>query len=159
MGSDRTAGIVLTVAVLLLVVLIAPYFRSPKKLETHPVTGKITFKEDGSPLTGAILVAQVLTPEGGGPRAIAEIQPDGSFILETELKGDGAVAGEHLMILNSKPPGSMEALATVVHGKYLDFGKSPWKFTFEPHTENHFDLEVEKPEKGSKTRASVIPSD
>jgi len=109
--------IVVGIAALLLAVLIAPYFRSPRKFETHPVTGKITFKEDGSPLTGAILVAQVLTPESGGPRATAEIQPDGTFILKTELKGDGAIPGEYLMILNSKPPSSMEALAAIVHHK------------------------------------------
>ena len=157
--SDRAGMIVVGIAALLLMVLVEPYFRSPKKFETHPVTGKITFKEDGSPLTGAILVAQVLTPEGGGPRATAEIQPDGTFILETELKGDGAVAGEHLMILNSKPPGSMESLAAIVHRKYLDFGKSPWKFTFEPHAENHFDLQVEKPEKGTRNRPAPIPLD
>jgi hypothetical protein len=159
MGSDRNAAIVLAVVAVLLAILIAPYFRSPKRLVTYPVTGKITFKEDGSPMTGAILVAQAYRPEGGGPRASAELQSDGTFVLETELQGDGAVAGEHWLILNAKPPGTVDTLAAVVHGKYIDFGKTPWKFTFEPNTENHFDLQVEKPEKGAAVRRAAPPLD
>ncbi len=154
--SNRQGAVVVAIASVIMVALVLPYFRSTRKYETFPVTGRITFKEDGAPFTGQIIVAQSLE---GGPRASAEIQPDGTFTLETERKGDGAVVGEHILILNSRPPYGMDQLVTMVHAKYLDFGQSPWKYTFSDKEKNHLELEVEKPGKGVKIVQPATPLD
>jgi hypothetical protein len=37
----------------------------------------------------------LFTPIGGGQYGVGEIQPDGSFVVSTFEKGDGAVVGDH----------------------------------------------------------------
>jgi hypothetical protein len=57
---------------------------------TAPVKGTVTFK--GKPLTKGRVVFE---PDGAGKEASGEIQPDGSFVLTTYQKDDGAVIGTH----------------------------------------------------------------
>jgi hypothetical protein len=54
------------------------------------VKGKITLK--GQPLTKGIVRFE---PDGYGRMATGEVQSDGSFVLGTYEKGDGAVVGQH----------------------------------------------------------------
>ena len=61
--------------------------------ETHPVTGKVTYK--GSPLADAQIV---FNPEGtSGQGAFARTDKDGNYSLMTFEPGDGAVAGKYLV--------------------------------------------------------------
>ena len=65
-------------------------------LPTAPVRGKITYQ--GKPVpSGTIL----FMPEGDQPAATGEIQPDGSYVLETYEPGDGAVLGKHSIMITA----------------------------------------------------------
>jgi hypothetical protein len=81
----------------------------------------------GAPVRGGIIV---FTPDaargGNGPLAHAEIQPDGSYVLESDGQ-PGAVAGWHRITLSAvegyvpSPPGSKFAIpAPMLPEKYRD---------------------------------------
>lgn len=55
------------------------------------VSGKVTYK--GSPLTKGTVTFQSTAPNGRN--ATGEIQSDGSYTLQTEKPGDGALAGDY----------------------------------------------------------------
>ncbi len=57
---------------------------------TAAVKGKVTFK--GQPVTKGTVAFE---PDGGGKEAFGTIQPDGTFIMTTYKKEDGAVLGKH----------------------------------------------------------------
>ena len=61
---------------------------APQGATTVPVKGKVT--HNGKPLTKGVINFQ---PEGAGKDATGEIQPDGTFVLTTYKKDDGAVVG------------------------------------------------------------------
>jgi hypothetical protein len=63
---------------------------TPQGAPTLPVKGKVIFK--GQPLTKGTVSFE---PEGPGKEAFGEIQPDGTFVLTTYKKDDGAVLGKH----------------------------------------------------------------
>jgi hypothetical protein len=67
---------------------------SPKGAPTLPVKGKVTYK--GQPLTKGRVVFE---PDGAGKEAYGDIQPDGSFVLSTYKKDDGAVIGNHRVMV------------------------------------------------------------
>lgn len=73
------------------------------KLKTAPVQGKISYK--GKPVPNGTIT---FIP-ADGPTATGEIQPDGFYTLTTERPGDGAVLGEHKVIIVAqlKPAGAL----------------------------------------------------
>lgn len=66
--------------------------------ETAPVSG--TLKYQGQPLADAYIV--FLPKEG--PRATATSDASGNFQLTTHVPGDGAVPGEHLVLVEKTEP-------------------------------------------------------
>lgn len=72
---------------------------------TYPVTGKVVFSDDGTPLStgGSILWESVPDEPRELPfNASGAIQADGTFELTTFEEGDGAVAGEHRVLVRPK---------------------------------------------------------
>ena len=65
-------------------------------VSTAPVKGKVTYK--GQPLTQGSIS---LEPENSGREAAGSIQPDGSFVLTTYKKDDGAIIGSHRVAVSS----------------------------------------------------------
>jgi hypothetical protein len=63
---------------------------------TLPVKGKVVLK--GKPLTKGTIRFE---PEGAGKEGFGEIQPDGTFVLTTYKKDDGAVVGNHRVSINT----------------------------------------------------------
>jgi len=59
-----------------------------------PVKGKVTYK--GQPLTKGIVRFE---PDGYGRMATGELQADGTYVLTTFEKGDGAVIGHHRVFI------------------------------------------------------------
>ncbi|MHC5538828.1 hypothetical protein ACYOEI_11460 [Singulisphaera rosea] len=57
---------------------------------TLPVKGKVMFK--GQPLKKGTITFE---PDGAGKDASGQIQPDGTFVMTTYTKDDGAVVGTH----------------------------------------------------------------
>jgi hypothetical protein len=69
---------------------------APQGAATLPVKGKVIFK--GQPLTKGTISFE---PEGAGKEAFGEIQPDGTFVLTTYKKDDGAVVGKHRVTVSN----------------------------------------------------------
>ena len=63
------------------------------QLKTAVVRGTVTYK--GKPVPNGT-ISFVPT---SGPSATGEIQPDGSYVLTTYRKGDGAVLGQHTVVI------------------------------------------------------------
>ena len=63
------------------------------QLKTAVVRGTVTYK--GKPVPNGT-ISFVPT---SGPSATGEIQPDGSYVLTTYRKGDGAVLGPHTVVI------------------------------------------------------------
>jgi len=66
----------------------------PKRPKTVPVTGRITYR--GQPLEGA----RVMFYTPGGRPATGTTDKDGRFRLETFSTSDGALLGEHTVVIS-----------------------------------------------------------
>lgn len=65
------------------------------ELATAPVTGKVTFHD--KPLPGGGTISFVPAGEGKGAGGI--IAEDGTYVLNTYGEGDGAILGEHQVLI------------------------------------------------------------
>lgn len=98
-----------------------------------PVKGKVTYK--GQPVTAGTIRFE---PDYGR-MASGAIQADGTFVLSTLKKDDGAVAGTHRVYINGTGPNARKK--EVIPKKYTQIGTS--KLTADvdsEHTEFTFDL-------------------
>ncbi|PQO28803.1 hypothetical protein [Blastopirellula marina] len=99
---------------------------------THPVTGKVVLA-NGSPAQGGIIKFRTTSEEGEMVKASGQIQPDGTFQLSTFEDGDGALAGEHEVILFSPALGDGGgATAPEFPSKYRKYETSELKFDVKP---------------------------
>ena len=89
------AAAILSVAALLLP-LVGCGSSSASGAATLPVKGTVTYK--GKPLTKGTVIFE---PEGAGKEATGAIQPDGTFVLTTYKKDDGAVVGKHRVMVDN----------------------------------------------------------
>jgi len=97
------------------------------------VKGKVTLK--GQPLTKGIVRFE---PDGYGRMATGEIQGDGTFVLTTYEKGDGAVVGQHRVFVTGTGSSPRKEL---VPKKYTAPENSKLTADVDPeHTEFTFDL-------------------
>jgi hypothetical protein len=72
----------------------------------HPVRGKVLYLEQ--PAEGAIVVFQ---PLNSGPDSLmpsGTVGADGTFTLRTHPHGDGAPAGEYVVLVTWMPPNARE---------------------------------------------------
>jgi len=139
------------VSCLVLVVLVGCGESGPQVV---PVSGTVTY--NGAPLADATLL---FTPQTG-PTSQAKSDASGKFTLVTAQQANGAVAGEHtVLVTKSEPPKGMteaqyEALVksagagtelpprrSVVPEKYSTLQESPLRVTISPAGES--DLKVE----------------
>ena len=72
----------------------------------HPVKGSVLYQE--KPAVGATVVFQPVnsTPESLMPSGT--VGPDGTFTLKTPQHGDGAPAGEYVVVITLYPPNARE---------------------------------------------------
>jgi hypothetical protein len=105
---------------------------------TVPVKGKVTYK--GKPLTKGTVTFE---PTGAGREASGELGPDGTFVLSTWTKDDGAVPGHHRVSISGtgtgQPAGSKKP-NELIPVKYTapssskleaDVSKEQGEFTFD----------------------------
>lgn len=102
--------------------------RGPK---THPVHGRIQCGGDPSALAGSHIEA--MKQGETDVRASGEIQPDGTFTLQTMHQGvlqKGAVEGTYLVRIlpNDDEPASRKRAASAVARRYLAFETSGLAF-------------------------------
>lgn len=84
------------VCVMLMLILAHAGCSSPEEAKTFPVTGEVTL--DGKPLVGATVMFE---PVGGGSLGYGESDANGLFVISTFAVGDGAIPGEHRIVVTS----------------------------------------------------------
>jgi hypothetical protein len=116
---------------------------------THEVKGKVVFS-DGTPVqfgdVETLAVAERVNARG-------KIEKDGSFTLTTYEAGDGALAGEHKVVIIQMTGSPLVANAKLgpiqhTHGhdlasKYRSYDTSGLKFTVEPGKVNEVTLVID----------------
>lgn len=117
----------------------------PAHPPTFPVSGKVTFP-DGKPLPLALVEFRIAGPDGATVNARGETGPDGVFKLTTYKDGDGALAGEHavLVIPPPAPPSNMSGPEPVspIARKFLSYDTSGLKAIVKAEPANTFDITV-----------------
>lgn len=124
---------------------------SKNERSTAPVQGTVTFK--GKPLnTGSLL----FVPSGGGPTAQANIRPDGTYSMTTYRDGDGAVIGNHdviIMALEDPAGGKLpedakkgydSAQHSLIPEKFGDLAKSGLKVEVTADVTHVVDFDLDK---------------
>ncbi|HMP80651.1 MAG TPA: hypothetical protein PKD54_14450 [Pirellulaceae bacterium] len=111
----------------------------------YPQSGRIVF-EDGSPVkTGSIEI-------GGGDSkwtASGDIQRDGTFVLSTVTKGDGAVPGDYQVVIRQVivtylPAQGGHDHGHLVHSRYRDYRTTPLTLKVERKANHAIEFVVEK---------------
>ncbi|QDU73617.1 hypothetical protein Pan97_05930 [Bremerella volcania] len=110
---------------------------------THPVTGTVMLA-NGSPAGGGIIKFRTTSEDGEIVKAHGQIQSDGSFRLTTFQDGDGALEGDHEVILFSPATGDGGGAVAVPNfpNRYRKYETSGLKFHVSPG-ENDFVIQLE----------------
>ena len=119
---------------------------------TYPVTGKVVFSDDGTPLSTGGAILWESTPDEPGEllfNARGAIQADGTFELTTFEEGDGAVAGEHRVLVRPKRDASDWTERGIVPRPVIaqrleSYETSELRFTVKEES-NDFTVTVERP--------------
>ena len=128
-------------------------------LPTYPVTGEVVFA-DGSPLRGGRVEFRSMD---NSPAVVASghFGDDGKFQLRTYRPGDGAVEGEHQVVVSPDPPNDddtdkmtpaqrMRAMRPI-DTRFLDYRSSKLQFKVtDDAAQNHFRIEVWHPGEGPR---------
>jgi hypothetical protein len=108
------------------------------KQSTQRVTGKVIFKGSGKPLDrGTIMLESVADPS---IQASGDIQPDGTFELYCTLDKQGAVEGDHRVLIEQ--PLLETGERPVVQKKYRAFATSGLTATVKPG-DNELNIELD----------------
>lgn len=114
--------------------------------KTYPVTGKVTLK-GGRPLVGALVEFETSV---GGKRVTAhgETKEDGTYQLQSPGLGEGAVAGQHKIIVSppGRDPGNFGgAPPATFDRRFQSYATTPLNFTVKPEGPFVYDFEVTVP--------------
>lgn len=125
---------------LLLLVLPGCFSGNPK---TYPIQGQVVF-EDGTPVKVGIVETKA---SGKAVQATGSIAKDGSFSLTTFRQNDGAIAGEHkVVIVQFIPvediPNYRPSTMGVVNRKHASYQTSGLIMNVVPNGENKIKLVV-----------------
>jgi len=124
---------------------------SENRPETYPVQGTVTL--DGEPLTGATVIFR---SEDSEVAASGISDDEGQFQLKTFTENDGAVAGNHLVIVTKYDPktlpenvdldevDTMPEPELLTPKKYSQFETSGLTVTVEASQENQINLELKQ---------------
>ena len=110
-------------------------------------SGKVTFA-DGPMPQGEIAVVRFepvpgTQAEGQSKGASGDIQPDGTFVLTTMDKGDGAFVGEYKVCFTFLK--TYVGRESLVDAKFTTSGTTPHSAKVTAGGKNHFEFEVSKP--------------
>ena len=113
------------------------------RLKTYEVEGQVVFK-DGSPVKVGIVETKAL---GKSVQATGSINKDGSFRLTTYRENDGAIAGQHrVVVIQMIPvediPNYRPSTMGVVHRKHASYNTSELTMSVEPDGSNKIRLVV-----------------
>jgi len=123
---------------------------------TYPAGGTITLV-DGTPLAGARISFQ-LADDNTAPTAGGTVQADGSFALQTFADGDGALPGEHQVMIVPPPSprrpgwerdvtaggGRQQSSAPQMDSRYRSFATSGLTYTVTGDAaQNQFQIQLD----------------
>jgi hypothetical protein len=77
-----------------------------KSAKLYPVTGKVFYQNQ--PAEGALVVFQPVNSGSESLMPSGTVGPDGSFKLTTHGQGEGAPAGEYVVLITWYPPNARE---------------------------------------------------
>lgn len=100
--------------------------------ELHPVSGSLLF--DGQPADGATVVFHQAGTGPNTPKPSAVAGPDGGFTLRTYPHGDGAPAGEYVVLVTWLQDGTGKdgESKNRLPNRYADIAQSGLKATVKP---------------------------
>jgi hypothetical protein len=118
------------------------------RLPVYPAGGKVLFP-DGKPLSGGWLWTRPLQGKDA-PGARGQIRDDGTFELGTYRLGDGAVEGEHLVLVAPLLPrgdrAEMLKRPKVIDPRFESFDTSRLKITVARDSAlSRFSIQVQRP--------------
>jgi hypothetical protein len=100
-------------------------WKGPPPPQTFPVSGKVLLA-NGQPLSTGWVVLHPKTPPGN--EAMGAVQKDGTFVLGTFGKDDGALPGRYVVTVGPPPgiPGGANTAARAgIPKRYWEAGTSP----------------------------------
>jgi hypothetical protein len=99
---------------------------------TYPVHGKLVY-QDGQPARELAGYTVTFTSEKLGKSSVGVIKDDGTFVLGTDRREDGAVPGEYRVILTQPHPNDerRETMQPVVDPRYEEVDTSDLNATVE----------------------------
>lgn len=109
------------------------------RLKTYPAGGKVLLA-DGTPLAGGKIVFYSVEHGLGAKSRIGE---DGTFVLGTFEKDDGAVAGLHQAAVIPPIVNPDVGYSVPIEKKYMSATSSSLEFTVTKEGPNQFDVTVE----------------
>ncbi|MBA3313549.1 MAG: hypothetical protein H0T47_09730 [Planctomycetaceae bacterium] len=133
------------------------------RVETYETTGKITF--EGKPVADAVVS---YSPKGSQPPALGRTGSDGTYALRTYEDGDGAAAGDYVVLVTKETvtaapsaahdPNARTMTSPAAHGggpnsvstksetpaKYNNPNTSGLEATVKDNGENNFDFDLKK---------------
>jgi hypothetical protein len=100
----------------------------------HPVRGKVLYLEQ--PAEGAIVVFQPANSGPDSPMPAGTVGADGTFTLRTHPQGEGAPAGDYVVLVTWLPPNAreLENPKNKLPPKYSSQTNSPLRATVKPGT-------------------------
>lgn len=118
---------------------------SDKKYTTYPVLGVVKFEDGSVPQAGRVEFyssEQDISARG-------KIADDGTFVMGTETTADGAVEGEHRVLIMQMIMPFQTGVTTHDHGAHIDesyasFRSSGLTFTVEANDDNFAEFVVKK---------------
>jgi len=112
--------------------------------KTYPAVGKVMYRNQ------PVQDAEVTLVPAKGPMATGKTDAQGQFQLSTFAPNDGAVAGEHSVLIVKKekyadpktPTSPYEMWRNVLPARYGSLQTSPLKATIQPDGPNQFTFEL-----------------
>jgi hypothetical protein len=99
----------------------------------HPVQGTVLFNDQ--PAEGATVILDPVVASEGTAKPSGTVKADGTFSVQTHPHGDGAPAGEYVVLITWYAPGArgLENPKNKLPAKYGDPGRTPvQKITVRP---------------------------
>jgi hypothetical protein len=100
----------------------------------NPVQGTVLYLEQ--PAEGATVVFQPVDSNAQSLMPTGVVGADGKFKLRTEPHGEGAPAGEYVVLITWYPPNARELdnAKNKLHARYSSHNESPFRITVKPGT-------------------------
>lgn len=112
----------------------------------YPVSGRVVFKDDGSPLAGGLVVFE---PQDASIKESAkgDIRPDGTFELGTRSGSDGVLEGKYRVLITPPLPPKRKEKSVgppMIHPRYQKLETTDLEVTVGPKT-GPLRLEIDRP--------------